>query len=431
LNFMESRLSPSYISIITAVASSTMPTAGTVPITTLVQAILNNIKHLHDNKAPANIAITADTGSGTNTDTPAVASAAVGTILQTIWGKIRQVANVANKKVTANAAITGSTKTKITYDSKGLVTAGADLATSDIPGVKISVLTVAQLDAIATIAENSFLSFALQGVGWNGLTSVFATGIWMKSAGDQGRHTQEVFVHYINGVYVQRKFIRSNTNSSGAWSAWKEESFVGDLAGGDLSGNYPNPTISNFKRITSATAVNNAWNNMFRITPGGSNRGYRLAIIHPTSNNAAFNNIDVIIGADNRQTTTALNNYTFYSGTRADDYIRFVIRIENSLPVIDVWIYQGTGNQRNLELIVWGNVNDVSVVSGVSQTTEPITNIIYRDDRQDKAPASVTLTDAAESPTLPVTTGEVAIPSILQTVRNNLKWLFLSQKQLS
>jgi hypothetical protein len=36
-------------------------------------------------------------------------------------------------KVTANAAITGATKTKITYDSKGLVTAGADIAASDLP----------------------------------------------------------------------------------------------------------------------------------------------------------------------------------------------------------------------------------------------------------------------------------------------------------
>ena len=35
-------------------------------------------------------------------------------------------------KVTGNAAITGATKTKVTYDSKGLVTAGADATTADI-----------------------------------------------------------------------------------------------------------------------------------------------------------------------------------------------------------------------------------------------------------------------------------------------------------
>lgn len=36
------------------------------------------------------------------------------------------------EKVAANAAIAGSTKTKVTYDSKGLVTAGADATTADI-----------------------------------------------------------------------------------------------------------------------------------------------------------------------------------------------------------------------------------------------------------------------------------------------------------
>lgn len=38
-----------------------------------------------------------------------------------------------NAKVNSNSAITGSTRTKITYDSKGLVTAGADLAIADLP----------------------------------------------------------------------------------------------------------------------------------------------------------------------------------------------------------------------------------------------------------------------------------------------------------
>lgn len=40
--------------------------------------------------------------------------------------------------VAKNAPITGATKTKITYDSKGLVTAGGDLAESDIPTLSIS-----------------------------------------------------------------------------------------------------------------------------------------------------------------------------------------------------------------------------------------------------------------------------------------------------
>lgn len=46
--------------------------------------------------------------------------------------------------VAANTAITGATKTKITYDSKGLVTAGADLAASDIPDLSATYLAKAQ-----------------------------------------------------------------------------------------------------------------------------------------------------------------------------------------------------------------------------------------------------------------------------------------------
>ena len=43
------------------------------------------------------------------------------------------LASALNSKVTGNNAITGSTKCKITYDSKGLVTTGADLSAGDIP----------------------------------------------------------------------------------------------------------------------------------------------------------------------------------------------------------------------------------------------------------------------------------------------------------
>lgn len=41
-------------------------------------------------------------------------------------------------KVNVNTPITGATKCKITYDSKGLVTAGTDLAESDVPVLSIS-----------------------------------------------------------------------------------------------------------------------------------------------------------------------------------------------------------------------------------------------------------------------------------------------------
>ena len=48
--------------------------------------------------APANAALTAETGTGTTITTPAVTSATIAGILQTIWNKIRQVVNVLGTK---------------------------------------------------------------------------------------------------------------------------------------------------------------------------------------------------------------------------------------------------------------------------------------------------------------------------------------------
>jgi hypothetical protein len=56
--------------------------------------------------------------------------------------------------VQKNAAITGATKTKITYDAKGLVTAGADLAAGDLP-TGIDATKIA--DGTVTNAEFQYL----------------------------------------------------------------------------------------------------------------------------------------------------------------------------------------------------------------------------------------------------------------------------------
>lgn len=61
--------------------------------------------------------------------------------------------NALDGKVTGNTAITGATKTKITYDSKGLVTSGADLEASDIPNLSLSKIT----DVTATASEVNVL----------------------------------------------------------------------------------------------------------------------------------------------------------------------------------------------------------------------------------------------------------------------------------
>ena len=82
------------------------------------------------------IEIATDTEASTGTDTTRAINA-------------KQLAT----KVTANAAITGATKCKITYDNKGLVTGGADLSAGDIPNLTLSKIT----DVTATAAELNVL----------------------------------------------------------------------------------------------------------------------------------------------------------------------------------------------------------------------------------------------------------------------------------
>lgn len=77
-------------------------------------------------------------------------------------------------KVDENAAITGATKTKITYDAKGLVTAGADATTADIAdSLNKRYVTDAQLTVLGntsgtntgdvTVSDSSEIDFTLTG----------------------------------------------------------------------------------------------------------------------------------------------------------------------------------------------------------------------------------------------------------------------------
>lgn len=54
---------------------------------------------------------------------------------------VSDIPDLSSMYVGKNSAITGATKCKITYDGKGLVTGGADLAVSDIPSLPISKVT--------------------------------------------------------------------------------------------------------------------------------------------------------------------------------------------------------------------------------------------------------------------------------------------------
>jgi hypothetical protein len=65
-----------------------------------------------------------------------------------------------NKVPKPSTAITAATKTKITYDSNGLVTAGADLVASDIPDLSATYITMTQKgtsNGVATLNANGLI----------------------------------------------------------------------------------------------------------------------------------------------------------------------------------------------------------------------------------------------------------------------------------
>ena len=111
-------------------------------------------------------------------------------------------------RVAANAAITGATKTKITYDSKGLVTAGADLSASDIPDLSSTYIAattkgaangVCPLDANTKIASTylpSYVDDVVEAYARTGQTALSST--WLATGSASGSAiTPEAGVIYV------------------------------------------------------------------------------------------------------------------------------------------------------------------------------------------------------------------------------------------
>ena len=71
--------------------------------------------------------------------------------------QVTDLQSTLNSKLDKNPNIAASTKTKITYDAKGLVTGGADLTASDIPEIPISKTTglETELDNLSEALDNT------------------------------------------------------------------------------------------------------------------------------------------------------------------------------------------------------------------------------------------------------------------------------------
>ena len=100
----------------------------------------------------------ADVATTGYTKASTAAAITAGDTVNVALGKLEKTLD---GKVASNTAITGATKTKITYDSKGLVTSGADLAISDLPesivvaGTNTTVTHAADGDYAVNVADAS------------------------------------------------------------------------------------------------------------------------------------------------------------------------------------------------------------------------------------------------------------------------------------
>lgn len=86
--------------------------------------------NLDETLSATQVVITSDTG--TDATIPAADTTNAGVMTKAMFDKLGGIATGANVGVVPNVAITGATKTKITYDAKGLVTSGADATQDDI-----------------------------------------------------------------------------------------------------------------------------------------------------------------------------------------------------------------------------------------------------------------------------------------------------------
>lgn len=83
-----------------------------------------------------------------NDEIPLIDSEASNVLKKSLWSNIKSLLKTYFDTLypSSNTAITGATKTKITYDSKGLVTAGTDLSSTDIPNLDASKITTGIFD---------------------------------------------------------------------------------------------------------------------------------------------------------------------------------------------------------------------------------------------------------------------------------------------
>lgn len=143
--------------------------------------------------------------------------------------------------VAKNAAITGATKTKITYDAKGLVTAGADAAIADITGLQTALDGKVDENAAITGATKTKITYDAKGLVTAGADATTA---------DIADSTNRRYV-----TDAQQTVIG---NTSGANTGDQTITLTGDVTGsgtGSFAATIAADAVTNSKLANMATAT--------------------------------------------------------------------------------------------------------------------------------------------------------------------------------
>ena len=303
-------------------------------------------------------------------------SSVTSTELGYVSGVTSAIQTQLNGKVSGNTSITGATKCKITYDSKGLVTAGADLSATDIPSLSLSKIT----DVTATASELNVL---------DGITAT----------------TTEL--NYVDGVTssIQTQLngkVASNTAITGATKCkitYDSKGLV--TAGADLSSSdittalgYTPYSSANPAGYTSNVGTVTSVNNVSPVN-GNVTLSIPSEVTETTVSNWGF--------TKNTGTVTSVNNVSPVSGnvtlsipTDTNDLTNGAGYITSSALsgyATETWVGQqgylqntatGTGSL-NILGTVTSNANSVSV--GVSSNSGPSAVAVGYDSRADNGVA--------------------------------------------
>lgn len=197
----------------------------------------------------------------------------------------KELKTLVDDKVTANSAITAATKCKITYDTKGLVTAGAELAASDIPNLAASKITSGTF-ADARIASAST---------WNAKQDAITS-------------SNKLSAGLVSGL--------ANVATSGAYS---------DLTGKlTLAGNGNATTAAKSDHTHTTTIASSTGTNEITLAHGGKYAitagGDSFVFTMPADNNTDTK-VKVTTGTTTKAYILGVNNTKYSSGSATDSII--------------------------------------------------------------------------------------------------------------